>query len=123
MPGCDVPPEAPYVVAFSACVLHLLNQYLTTDDVKIDFHNAIVDVCKLHYMFHENQEASERALEGVRIYERIRDDKSSQGIQAWRNALSGLAYMYVLQCTSEKAEVKNYDYAPSLGKALKMIIA
>ena len=122
MPGFEIPREAPYVVAFSACALHLLNQYLTTDDVKIDFSNAIIDVSKLHYMFHENQEASEMALEGIKIYEHIRDYKSSKDIKTWRDALSEMAYMYVIQWTSDNVDFKRVDYVPLFGKALKMLI-
>jgi hypothetical protein len=122
LPGFDVPPEAPFVVGFSACVLDLMNKYLIADEVKIDFHNAIIDVCKLHYMFHENLEASERSLEGLRVYERIRDDRSSPGINSWRDAMSELVYMYVMQWTSENEQFKNYNYSKNFGKALQMLI-
>jgi hypothetical protein len=121
MPGFDIPKEAPYIVGFSVCILHLINEFLSGDEVTINLDFATIDTAKLHYMFHDNQEASERALEGVKIFEEIQA-KNSKDVCDWRNGMSKLVSMYVLQWTSDNAEFKKLDCIPLFGKCLKIFI-
>lgn len=121
MPGLDIPKEAPFIVGFSVCILYLINEFLVGDEVTINLKFAILDTAKLHYMLHDNQEASERAFEGIKIFQVIQAD-NSKAIGDWRDGMSKLVSMYVLQWTSNNAEFKKLDCIPLFGKCLKMLI-
>jgi hypothetical protein len=121
LPGSKIPKEASILVAFSLCILKIINQFVLGEGVKIDLKLAVIDTAKMHYMFHNNQEASERAFEGVTFFQEVQAS-NSKDIGAWREGMSKLVSMYVLQWTSEHLELKNLNCIPLFGKCLKMLI-
>ena len=121
LPGSEIPKEASSVVAFSVCLLHLINEFLLGDEVAINFKLAAIDTAKMHYMFHDNQEASERGFEGLKIFQEIQAD-NSKAVGDWRDGMSKLVSMYVLQWTSNSAEFKKLDCISLFGKCLKILI-
>ena len=121
MPDFDIPREAPYIVGFSVCILHLINEFLLGDEVTINLKFATIDTAKLHFMFHDNQEASERALEGVKIFEEVQANRS-KAVNDWRDGLSKLISVYVLQWTSDNDEFKKFECIPLFGKHLQILI-
>jgi hypothetical protein len=120
-PGSEIPKEAPIVVAFSLCILNLINEFLLGDGVTINLKEAVIDAAKLHYMFHNNQVASELAFEGVKLFQWIQKN-SSKAVSDWREGMSKLVSMYVLQWTSESADLKKLDCINLFAKCLKMLI-
>jgi hypothetical protein len=121
LPGSEIRKEAPVVVAFSVCLLHLINEFLLGDGVAINLKLAAIDTAKMHYMFHENQDASERAFEGVKLFQEIQAN-NSKAVNDWRDGMSKLVSMYVLQWTSENVEFKKLDCIPLFGKCLMLLI-
>lgn len=120
LPGSELPKEAPIVVAFSLSILHLINEFLIGDEVTINLKPAVIDTAKMHYMFHDNQEASERAFEGVKLFQEIQGN-NSKSVKDWREGMSKLVSLYVLQWTSDNAELKKLDCIHLFGKCLKML--
>ena len=121
MPGLDIPKEDSFIVGFSVCILYLINEFLVGDEVTINLKFAILDTAKLHYMLHDNQEASERAFEGIKVFQEIQAD-NSKAISDWRDGMSKLVSIYVLQWNSNNAEFTKLDCIPLFGKCLKMLI-
>jgi hypothetical protein len=120
LPGSELPKEAPMVVAFSLSILHLINEFLLGDEVTINLKPAVIDTAKLHYMFHDNQEASERAFEGVKLFQAIQGN-NSKSVNDWWEGMSKLVSLYVLQWTSDNADLKKLDCIHLFGKCLKML--
>jgi hypothetical protein len=121
MPGSQIPKEAPFVVAFSVCLLHFINEFLLADGVTINLKLASIDTAKLHYMVRDNQEASERAFEGIKVFKEIQAN-NSKVVNDWRQGMSRLVSMYVLQWISDNADFKKLDCISLFGKCLKMLI-
>ena len=96
-------------------------RFLLGDEVAINFKLAAIDTAKMHYMFHDNQEASERGFEGLKIFQEIQAD-NSKAVGDWRDGMSKLVSMYVLQWTSNSAEFKKLDCISLFGKCLKILI-
>lgn len=119
-PGSEIPKEAPIVVAFSLCILNLINEFLLGDGITINLKLAAIDAAKMHFVFHDNQEASERAFEGVKQLQGIQAN-SSKAVNDWRDGMSKLVSLYVLQWTSDNAELKKLDCIHLFGKCLKML--
>jgi len=121
MPGFDIAKEAPYIVGFSVCIVYLINEFLVGDDVTIDLKGTIIDVAKLHYMLLDNHEASELALKGIEVFQDVQANKSKT-VNDWRDGLSKLISIYVLQWTSENTEFKKLECIPLFGKHLTILI-
>jgi len=119
-PGSEIPEEAPVVVAFSLSILHLINEFLSGDEVTIDLKLAVIDTAKMHYLFHDNQEASERAFEGVKLFQEIQGNHS-KAVKDWWQGMSKLVSLYVLQWTSDNAELKKLDCIHLFGKCLELL--
>jgi hypothetical protein len=120
LPGSKIPKEAPIVVAFSLSILHLINEFLLGDEVTINLKPAVIDTAKMHYMLHDNQEASERAFEGVKLFQEIQGN-NSKSVKDWWEGMSKLVSLYVLQWTSDNADLKKLDCIHLFGKCLKML--
>lgn len=121
-PGSEIPKGAPCVVAFSLCILHSINELLLGDAVAINLKLAVIDTAKMHYIFHDNKEASERAFEGFKLYQEIQANRS-KAANEWRDGMSKLVSLYVLQWTSNNSELKKLDCINLFGKCLKMLIS
>jgi hypothetical protein len=121
IPGFDIPKEAPYIVGFSVCILHLINEFLLGDEVTINLKFATIDTAKLHFMLHDNQEASEQALKGIKIFEEVQANRS-KAVNDWRDGLSKLISIYVLQWTSDNDEFKKLECISLFGKHLQILI-
>jgi hypothetical protein len=120
-PGSEIPKEAPNVVAFSLCILHVINEFLAGDGVTINLKLALIDTARMHYLFYGNQEASERAFEGVKLFKEIQANDSKE-MRAWREGMSKLVSMYVLQWISENFDLKKLDCISLFGKCLKLLL-
>jgi hypothetical protein len=121
LPGSEIPKEAPTVVAFSLCILHVINEFLAGDGVTINLKLALIDTARMHYLFYGNQEASERAFEGLKLFKEIQSN-DSKDICAWREGMSKLVSIYVLQWISENLDLKKLDCISLFGKCLKLLL-
>jgi len=59
-------------------------------------------------MLDETEEAAKFAKDAIRVFEDTQDGEG-KAVAAWRDGLSKIISMYILQWTSDNAEFKKFD--------------
>lgn len=122
MPYEPPPKEAPMVVAFSLSILVGIYGQLEAEGIKIDFREATMDTANLFYLCHPDHERAQYAMEGIKVFQALAEQTDRDNVKKWHDNLMELIPIYVLQWTTENAELKKLDHIPLFGSMLSTLL-
>ena len=122
MPYDPVPKDALMVVAFSLFVLVGIHGKLKAEGFQLDFTKLALDTACLFFMYHPVQERVKNVMEAQKIFKDVAAKADAGNVREWHDNLMQLIPMYVLQWTTESAELKKLDFIPLFGSMLSGLL-
>jgi hypothetical protein len=81
-----------------------------------------MDTANLFYLCHADNERAHFAIEGIRMFQVLAEQTDRQNVTKWHDNLMELIPIYVLQWTTENAELKKVDHISLFGSMLSTLL-
>jgi hypothetical protein len=108
-------------VAFSLFVLAGVQGQLKAEGVDLDFREVAARTANLFFVFHPDEDRAKSAMEGIKMFQAVAQTHA-ENVKEWQDSLMRLIPMYILQWTTENAEMRKLDFIPLFGTMLSSLL-